>query len=59
MKSLKHAYQIYKYNEPINKIRSQQIENNYNKTQIGYKNNKNQRTLPTLYNFIEYQLKKH
>ena len=54
MKSQKHPYQIYKYNQPI-----KQIENNHNKTQIGYKSNNIQRSLPTLYNFIEYQLKKH
>ena len=54
MKSLKHPYQIYKYNQPI-----KNSQYNLNNTQIGYKNNKNQITLPTLYDFIDYQLKKH
>ena len=54
MKSQKQPFQIYKYNQSI-----KNSQYNLNKTQIGYKNNHNQRTLPTLYNFIEYQLKKH
>jgi len=51
MKSLKHPYQIFKYNEPIKKK-----QYNTNTSQIGYKN---QRSLPTLYDFIDYHLKKH
>ena len=54
MKSQKHPYQIYKYNQPI-----KNSQYNLNNTQIGYKSNNIQRSLPTLYNFIEYQLKKH
>ena len=56
MKSLKQQpFQVFRYNQSI--FRSQKIENNHNKSQIRYKTNNHKK--PTLYDYIEYQLKKH